>query len=294
MEIDNAGKIFFPDAGYTKGDLARYYRRIAPQMLPHLDGRPLTLHRFPDGIEGVNFIQKAVQRHYPGWIARVTVAKEGGTITHALAADADTLVWFVGQGTIAFHVWLSRHDRPRHPDRMIFDLDPPGEAADGGAFAIATAAARAVGVLLDRVGLTAFPMTTGSSGLHVTVPLDCSDDFETVRAFAGRVADRLVAQYPDDFTTEHRLEKRRGCLYLDIRRNAYAQTGVAPYSVRGLPGAPIATPLAWDELGDRNLSAQRFHIGNIFRRLAQRDCPWAGIDRCRQSIVRAADRLDVL
>ena len=287
IEIDNADKVFYPDAGYTKGDLADYYRRIAAQMLPLIENRPLTLHRFPDGIDGVNFIQKSVQDHYPDWIERVTVDKEDGQITHALAADADTLAWLVDQGTIAFHVWLSRADKPHHPDRLIFDLDPPGDDFDQ-----VIKAARCVRERLDALGLSSFVMTTGSSGLHVVVPLDRSADFDTVRDFAERVAEQLADEHPDDFTTAHRKNKRQGRLYLDIRRNAYAQTGIAPYSLRAKPGAPIATPLDWDELGDAKIGPRRFHLGNIFRRLAQRDCPWADIDRHAQSLTRAIRQLD--
>ena len=125
IEVDNADKTFFPEAGYSKGDLADYYRRIAPTMLPHLEDRPLTLHRFPDGIDGVNFIQKSVADHYPDWIERVTVDKEDGRITHALANDADALVWLVDQAAIAFHVWLSRHDRPHRAKRVrLLHLSP--------------------------------------------------------------------------------------------------------------------------------------------------------------------------
>lgn len=287
VDIDNADKIFFPDAGYTKGDLADYYRRIAPTMLPHLAGRPLTLHRFPDGIDGVNFIQKSVQDHYPDWIERVTVDKEDGTITHALADDAETLAWLVDQATVVFHVWLARADAPHHPDRLIFDLDPPGDD-----FGLVVDAARVLRDRLAAAGLTAFVMTTGSSGLHVTVPLDRTADFETVRGFAERMTEWLADERPDDFTTEHRKNKRRGRLYLDIRRNAYAQTGVAPYSVRAKPHAPIATPLDWDELGDAKIGPRRFHVGNIFRRLAQRDCPWRDIDRHRQDLTRVLERGD--
>lgn len=290
IDIDNAEKIFFPDAGYTKGDVGQYYARIAPQMLPYVQGRPLTLHRFPDGIDGVNFIQKAVQAHYPDWIARVTVDKEDGTITHPLAADADTLVWLADQGTIAFHVWLSRYDKPERPDRMIFDLDPPDKAGNA-AFGRVVEAARAVGNTLSALGLTPFVMTTGSSGLHVTVPLDRGTDFDDVRDFAHGVAERIARSDPERFTLEHRKNKRRGRLYLDIRRNAYAQTGIAPYSLRAKPGAPIATPLTWAELGDRKLTARRFHLGNIFRRLGQRSCPWANIEYYRQSLDSAKKRL---
>ena len=287
IEIDNADKVFYPDAGYTKADLVDYYQRIAAQMLPLIEGRPLTLHRFPDGIDGVNFIQKSVQDHYPDWMERVTVDKEDGQITHAVAPDADTLAWLADQGTIAFHVWLSRADKPHHPDRLIFDLDPPGDDFDQ-----VIKAARCVRERLDALGLASFVMTTGSSGLHVVVPLDRSADFDTVRDFAERVAEQLAGEHPDDFTTAHRKDKRQGRLYLDIRRNAYAQTGIAPYSLRANPGAPIATPLDWDELGDAKIGPQRFHLGNIFRRLAQRNCPWADIDRQAQSLTSAIRQLD--
>lgn len=287
IEIDNADKLFFADAGYSKGDLADYYQRIAPQMLPHIKDRPLTLHRFPDGINGVNFIQKSVAEHYPDWIERVTVDKEDGRITHALADDADTLVWLVDQGTVAFHVWLSRADAPHHPDRLIFDLDPPGDD-----FALVVKAARAVRDKLGAFDLAAFVMTTGSSGLHVAVPLDRASNFDAVGDFAERIAEQLAEEHPDDFTTAQRKNKRHGRLYLDIRRNAYAQTGVAPYSLRPKPGAPIATPLEWDELNDSGIGPRRFHLGNIFRRLAQRDCPWKHIERHRQSLAKAARQLD--
>lgn len=287
MEIDNADKLFFPDAGYTKGDLADYYQRIAPQMLPHIKDRPLTLRRFPDGIDGVNFIQKRVAEHYPDWIERVTVDKEDGRITHALADDADTLVWLADQGTVAFHVWLSRADAPHHPDRLIFDLDPPGDD-----FELVIKAARAVRDKLSALDLTAFVMTTGSSGLHVTVPLDRASNFDAVGDFAERIAAQLADEHPDDFTTAQRKNKRHGRLYLDIRRNAYAQTGIAPYSLRPKPGAPVATPLEWDELSDANIGPRRFHLGNIFRRLAQRDCPWKHIERHRQSLAKAVCKLD--
>ena len=287
IEIDNADKVFFPDAGYTKADLADYYQRIALHMLPHIENRPLTLHRFPDGIDGVNFIQKSVAENYPDWIERTTVDKEDGRITHALAPDADTLAWLVDQGAVAFHVWLSRADKPYRPDRLIFDLDPPGDD-----FSVVIKAARAVRERLEQLGLEPFVMTTGSSGLHVTVPLDRRTDFESVRSFAERIAEQMVVAYPDEFTTAHRRDKRRGRLYLDIRRNAYAQTGIAPYSLRAKPGAPIATPLDWDELGDAKIGPRRFHLGNIFRRLAQRECPWRNIEHQRQSLAKAERKLD--
>ncbi|HET7313437.1 non-homologous end-joining DNA ligase [Salinisphaera sp.] len=288
MELDNKDKIFFPDAELSKGDLAEYYRRIAPEMLPHAKDRPVTLNRFPDGIDGINFIQKSVEDHYPDWLERVTVAKEDGEMVQPLINSADALVYLVGQGAIAFHVTPTRFDAPEHPDRLIFDLDPPDGADD---FSPVIAAAYAVRDALEAVDLTCFVMTTGSSGLHVTVPLDRSADFDTVREFARAIAERVADAHPDEFTTAHAKKKRKGRLYLDTRRNAVNQTAIAPYSVRPKPGAPIATPLEWDELTDRHIGPRRFHIGNIFRRLSQRDCPWSDIAGHGQNAERALARL---
>lgn len=281
-------KIFFPDAGLTKGDLADYYQRIADTILPHVRQRPLTLHRFPDGIEGVHFIQKTAQDHDPDWLGNVTVATEDGEIIQPLAESADALVYLAGQGAIAFHVPPARCDALDRPDRLIFDLDPPGDGTD---FAPVIAAARAVRDELAALELESFVMTSGSSGLHVVAPLDRRATFDTVGRLAARVAERLAVEYPDDFTIAHAKKKRRGRLYLDTRRNAINQTAVAPYSVRPKPGAPIATPLNWDELGDNQLGPRRYRIGNIFRRLGQRDCPWAGIARYEQSADNALKRL---
>jgi bifunctional non-homologous end joining protein LigD len=286
LKIGNPDKVFFPQAGISKADLADYYERIVPTMLPHLKERPLTLHRFPDGIEGVNFIQKNVSDYFPDWIKRVRVEKEDGTMVHALADNADTLRYLVDQGTIALHVWLSREDKPHHPDRLIFDLDPPGDD-----FQPVVAAARAIRNFLDRIGLTSFVMTTGSSGLHVTVPLDRTANFDETRQFAQDIATLIANRYPKDFTTEQRKNQRKGRVYLDVQRNAYAQTGIAPYSVRAKARAPIATPLEWKELSHPGMYSQRYGIGNIFRRLAQRDCPWRHIDRHHQSLERPVRQL---
>lgn len=288
VELDNTDKIFFPEARLTKGGLAGYYRRIAPLMLPHVKGRPVTLNRFPDGIEGTHFIQKSIGDHYPDWLARVTVAKEDGELVQPLVDSADALAYLVGQGAIAFHVTPARYDRPEHPDRLIFDLDPPDTGDD---FAPVIAAARAVRAALEAVALTSFVMTSGSSGLHVTVPLDRRTEFDTVREFAQTLARRVAEAHPDKFTTAHAKDKRGGRLYIDTRRNAVNQTAIAPYSVRPKPGAPIATPLEWHELSDGHIGPRRFHIRNISRRLAQRDCPWSNIARHRQSAKRALERL---
>lgn len=293
IELSNRDKIFFPDAGLTKGDLVQYYQRIAETMLPYLRGRPLTLHRFPDGIEEEGFYQQQASDYFPDWIERATVDKEGGTVTHVVCNDATTLAYLAGQAVVTAHAWLSRVDRPHHPDRMVFDFDPPESGSDSDFEAVRTGA-RAVKELLTELRLPAYLMTTGSRGLHVVTPLDRSADFDTVRAFARGIAAVAGERYPEQLTTRHRKEKREGKVFVDTTRNAYAQTAVAPYAVRARPGAPVATPLDWDELGHHDLHARRYTIGNIFRRLSQKTDPWKNINRHGRAITEPSRRLDLL
>lgn len=272
IEVSNAGKVLFPDAGITKGDLAEYYRRIAGSMLPHVRDRPLNLHRFPDGIDAKGFYQQNIPDYFPDWIARARLPKQDGVVEHCLCNDAATLVYLAGQACITPHAWLARSAHPDHPDRMIFDLDPPDDE-----FELVRFAARTVRAVLEDIDITSFVMTTGSRGLHVVVPLDAEADFEAVRDFARRVAAAVAARAPQRLTIEQRKDKRHGRLYLDIMRNAYGQTAVAPYAVRAKPGAPVATPLEWDELDNARLRSNSHRIGNIFGRLARRLDPWRRI-----------------
>ena len=276
LEISNPHKVYFPGIGLTKGDLIAYYRRAAEVMLPHLRQRPLSLQRFPDGIEKGGFYQKEAPDYFPDWIEQVMVQVDTDKVVQpqVVCNDAATLVYLVNQGCMTPHAWLSRASDLLHPDRLIFDLDPPGDD-----FRLVRAAARALRTVLVDLGLTPFVMTTGSRGLHVTVPLDGSADFDTVRDFARQVAASLADQQPDKFTTEVRKEKRHGRLFLDYLRNAYAQTAVPPYAVRPLPGAPVATPLRWRELDRSDLHSQRYTVNNIFQRLGQMDDPWQKIER---------------
>ena len=268
IEVSNADKVLFPDAGIAKGDLVDYYRRIAEAMLPHIRDRPLNLHRFPDGIDAGGFYQQNVPDYFPDWIARARLRKQDGVVEHCLCNDAATLVYLAGQACITPHAWLARAEHPRHPDRMIFDLDPPDDE-----FELARFAARTIRAVLKDTGIASFVMTTGSRGLHVVVPLDAEADF------ARRVASAAAARAPQRLTTEQRKGRRNGRLYLDIMRNAYGQTAVAPYAVRAKPSAPVATPLEWDELDNTRLRSNSHRIGNIFGRLARRQDPWRGIGR---------------
>lgn len=290
VEVSNAGKLRFPDDGITEGDLAGYYARVAEVMLPHVAGRPLSMRRFPNGIDERGFYAKQAPKHFPDWIDRVEIeALETGKKQPRIVANkAETLVYLVDQSCITPHTWLSRADNPRRPDKLIFDLDPPRE------FEAARAAAHWLRALLDELELPAYLMTTGSRGLHVGVPLDAQADFDAARAFARDLANLLAAREPKQLTTKTRKAARHGRLFLDYLRNAYAQTSVPPYAARARPGAPVATPLTWDELNDPALTSQSYTINNLFERLEERGDPWANFYDYASSLKAARSRLDKL
>ncbi|UFR01204.1 non-homologous end-joining DNA ligase [Streptomyces sp. Go40/10] len=292
VTIQRPGKVLFPGGGgakeYTKGDLADYYRSVAPYMLPHLRGRPLMLERYPDGLDGRRFLQKNTPEHYPEWITRAELAKEGGTVTHVVCDDTATLLYLADQACLTLHRWLSRTDRAGgadHPDRLVFDLDPAGDD-----FAAVRDAAHRVRELLDELGLPAAPMATGSRGLHLVVPLDGRHDFDEVRRFAHDVAELAASRHPDRLTTAARKQDRADRLYLDVQRNGYAQTAVAPYSVRARPGAPVAVPLAWKQVDDPALDARRWSIADAVDQA--RTEPWGDLPDRGRSLDPARRRLD--
>jgi bifunctional non-homologous end joining protein LigD len=262
VEITHPRKVLFPDDGIAKADLAAYYRDVAERMVPLVRDRPVSLQRFNAGIGREGFFQKNVSKGAPPWVKRVEVPKRGGSLWHVLANDAATLVWLANQNAITPHVWLSRADRLDKPDRMIFDLDPPGD----GQFALVRRTARELGDVLREAGVEPFAMTTGSKGIHVVVPLRRRHGFDRVRDAAVAVAQRLVERRPRELTMEFYKRKRDGRLFVDVNRNGYAATAVPPYAVRARPGAPVATPLHWDELSDRRLSAQRWTLRTVLER----------------------------
>ncbi|MFJ8676854.1 non-homologous end-joining DNA ligase [Streptomyces sp. NPDC093589] len=290
VEIHRPDKVLFPDDGLTKADLVGYYRQVAAVMVPQLRGRPLMLERLPDGLGGPQFMQKDTPDHYPDWIRRATVTKEGGSVTHPVCDDKASLLFLADQACVTVHRWLSRADRPDRPDRLVFDLDPPGPD-----FEAVRYAARRVGELLDELGLPAALMTTGSKGLHVIVPLDGTSDFDASRHFARQLAEVLAERYPDRLTTAVRKQARGDRLYLDVQRNAYAQTAVAPWSVRPKAGAPVAVPLTWEQLDDPELTAQSWSLRDVAGVLEQaRARPWPVATRRGRSLRAAARRLDAL
>jgi bifunctional non-homologous end joining protein LigD len=290
VSITHPDKLLFPADELSKADIAAYYETVSEWMLPHVRDRPLSLMIFPDGIEGQGFFQKNTPKHYPDWIKQVEAEKKGGTVNHSVVSNADTLVYLVGQNMITPHVWLSRADRLRQPDRVVFDLDP----APGADFAAVRRAARRTGDLLRELGLEPFAQVTGSKGIHVWSPLRRRATFEEVKPFARTAAEVLAARFPDELTTEFRKAQRGGRILVDVMRNAYAHTAVPPYAIRPRPGAPVATPIAWDELSDSKLRSDRWTVTNVLRRLHSKGDPWADIASFARGLSRARKRLEAL
>jgi bifunctional non-homologous end joining protein LigD len=251
-------------------------------MLPHLADRPLNLERYPDGVQGERIIQQRAGKHFPRWIRRVRVPTRSGFAEHVIAGDAATLVYLADQACITLHPWLSRADRLDRPDRLIFDLDPSnGRPAD------VRRGARLVGDLLRELGLEPWAMTTGSRGYHVVIPLKRHAGFDAVREFARRVATLAAVREPRLFTTEQRKNRRDGRILIDVMRNTYGHTAVAPYAVRARSDAPVATPLHWDELNDASTRPDRWKLATLARRLEQDGDPWREIDKHAQTITKA-------
>lgn len=268
-ELPKSNKILYPASGITKGDLIHYYREIAAYMLPYLQDRPLTMHRFPNGIAKAGFFQKNASNYFPGWIKTERIRKKNGWVNHVICNNQETLEYLAAQGTITFHITLSRIDKLNYPDRLIFDLDPPDEN-----FKLVRFGAEILRHLLEReLELSTYVMLTGSDGIHLVIPLMRVENFDEVRDFAKNVARYLVGKYPDDLTIEMRKDQRKGRLFLDYLRNSYGQTAVCPYSLRAIEEAPVAVPISWDELTHTS-DSRAYTIHTIFDRLKENPNPW--------------------
>jgi bifunctional non-homologous end joining protein LigD len=290
VQVSSVDKPFFPAAGLTKGDLLAHYRDVAEVMVPHLRGRPLNLQRFPNGVDGKGFWQQGASEHFPGWVRTVTVDRRGdsGSVDHVVCDDAATLLYLANLATVTFHAWTSRVEHLARPDLAIIDLDPdPGQGLD-----VVRAAARAVKAACEEVGLVPFVQTSGSRGYHVVVPLQPGPDVEVVKVFAAELAALVAARDPERLSVEWRKAKRQGRLLLDTARNGYAQTAVAPYSVRPKPEAPVATPIDWAELG--RVEPRTYTLANLRRRLARKPDPWAGMAGQAAAFDTVRARLDEL
>lgn len=281
VEVTSPGKTILP--GVTKADLVDYYRRVGPVMLPHVAGRPLTVQRFPDGLDAGGFFQKDTPEHYPAWIERAVLPKRGGVVHHVVVREVATLVYLANLAAVTLHVGLQRVERIDRPDRLVLDLDPPTD----GSFDEVRFAARATRDLLAEFGLVARLMATGSKGYHVVVPLAAERSFDEVKPIARRLAELLVERHPDRLTVEQRIAERGGRVFVDWLRNAISQTAVAPYSMRARAGGPIAVPLGWHELG--RIDPDGICVANVFRRLGQTEDPWSDDGIVPQSLDAVAD-----
>jgi bifunctional non-homologous end joining protein LigD len=275
VEVTNPGKVMFPGDGFTKADVIAYYRKVAPRLLPFLRDRPVTLERLPDGLGAgkPHFWQKHTPPSYPDWIPRAELQTEQGKpVNYVLVNDEPTLLYLVNQGTLTFHPWLSRLADPDRPDFVLFDLDP-GEASFDTAVAVANELHRVLGI----EGHEAAVKTSGKAGLHVLVPWREKGGFDEARDWALDVAIRVAESFPDGATVEIRKARRGRRVYIDVMQNARGHHAVPPYVLRPVPGAPVSTPLRWDELKP-GLDPKRFNLRTAPARFArQKRDPLAGL-----------------
>ena len=289
ITLSNIDKVFFPEDPYTKGDLIQYYASVAPVLLPHLEGRPISMSRYPDGIMGPSFYEKRAPGHQPDWMRLAPVVSDsmGGKIDFLLADSVESMMWFANMGCIEVHPFHSRVDAPEMPSYAIFDFDP----ADGSSWDQVVAGARLLEVALGQIGLIGYPKLSGSKGLHVYVPLDPVHEFARVRRFVGEVGEYLAAANPDDFTMEWDKPKRKGKVFIDHNRNATGQTVASAYSVRPRPGAPVSAPLTWDEV--ETMKNGDVTIANLFSRLQRYGDLFAAVLRGGQTLDAAEAALGI-
>lgn len=278
--ITNPAKLFWPDDGLTKIDLARFYSRISAQILPWMKGRAVTLERCPEGVRKTCFFQKQAPANLPSDVPTVTIPapSAGRDIDYIVGGTRKTLLTLVNLGCIAMHVMDSRVDQIDKPDWLAFDLDP----ADG--FGSAAKAALLLRDKLEDHGLESYVKTSGGRGLHVFVPLRRGAVQDQVRAYASAIAGEMAREHPALVTVEARKARRRAPVYLDVMRNAAGQTVVPPFSVRWRPRAPVSMPLGWDEVSPR-LDPNVFTIRTAERRMGAK-APWSSFFGRRQTLPR--------
>ena len=286
VPITHPDRVVYPDDGITKVRLARYYEAVAEHMLPHLQSRPVVLVRCPDGLAHPCFYQKHAGPWAPRSVRRVRIREKAKAAQYLVVEDVAGLVALVQMGAIEFHTWNAQADRLEAPDRLVFDLDP----GPGVPWSAVVAGARLVRASLDARGLRSFVKTTGGKGLHVVAPIEPGPGWQACVAFASAVAEELVAETPRAFTTTMAKAARPGKIFIDYFRNQRGATSVVAYSARARAGAPVSTPLTWDELAAVR-SGGHFAVGTVERRLDKltRD-PWAGYGRLSQTLPTARSR----
>ena len=286
VTITHPDKVLFPEDGITKGELAAYYEAIAPLMLPHLGGRPLTMERYPAGIGEKGFWQKDVSKGFPAWLTRVEVPKKDGVVHHPVVTDLRSLLWVTNQNTITHHVWASRAADLNAPDVCVFDLDPSVDDP-----AAVRAAALDLRDLLTELSLPSWIKTTGSKGFHIVVPLDGRTTMGQAVRFAHAVGTLLVKRAPERLTQEFAKVDRQGRIYVDTGRNGYSATFAAAYTVRARPGAPVSAPCTWDEIERGTVAPGTVTVRNMADRVAAVGDVWAGLSEQGQSLLEPLSRL---
>jgi bifunctional non-homologous end joining protein LigD len=287
--ITHPEKVLFPGDGITKGELARYYEAIAPVMLPHVRGRPVTMERYPAGIDKKGFIQKDVSKGFPEWLERVEVPKKSGSSHYALANDVRSLLWLANQNSITPHVWTSRVPKLFCPDLCVFDLDPSEDDP-----AALRRAALQVRALLEELGLPSWIKTSGSKGFHIAVPLDGNATFDEVYEFTGAVGAVLVKRNPEELTQEFIKADRQGRILVDTGRNAFGATFAAVYAVRPKPGAPVSAPCTWHELESGAVEPRTFVLRTMAARMERVGDLWADMQGREQCLETPRDRVRAL
>jgi bifunctional non-homologous end joining protein LigD len=283
VRVSSPHRVLFDELGLTKEGLARYYESVAEHIVPDLKGRPLSLVRCPQGPGEGCFYQKHIDKTWSDEIERVEIPEKDGFGVYAVANNVAAVVGLVQKGVIELHGWSATTRDLEKPDRMIFDLDPDPSVP----WREVMAAARTTREILADLGLESFVKTTGGKGLHVAVPLAARHDWDEVKEFSRAIAQALTADAPDTFTAKMAKKERTGLIFIDYLRNSPGATAIAAYSVRARKGAPVSTPLQWDEVGGR-LKPTTFHAGNVARRLhGLRTDPWRTFRRTSQTLTAA-------
>jgi bifunctional non-homologous end joining protein LigD len=291
--VTHPEKVLFPESGITKGELCAYYEAIAPLMLPHISGRPITMERYPAGIDKKGFIHKDVSKGFPEWLERVAVEArsrgEGGIVHYAVARDARSLVWLANQNSITPHVWISQLPDLAQPDLCVFDLDPPGDDP-----VPLRAGALAVRDLLEELGLPSFVKTSGSKGFHILIPVAPDTKFEQVWRFAHGAGAVLVKRHPAIFTQEFIKADRAGRIFVDTGRNGAGATFAAVYAVRPKPDAPVSAPCTWQEVERDGVRPRTFTLRTMPDRVREVGDLWLGMDANPCSLRDPMTRLERL
>lgn len=277
VRLTNPDKVLYPEQGVTKRELAAYYEAVADRILPHLAERPITLVRCPTGRQKKCFYQRHAGSGVPSELREVAI--EGFDEPYLYLRDVEGLIALVQMGVLEAHPWNARIDRPDRPDRIVFDLDP----GEGLGFADIVEAAHEVREALSQIELESFVKTTGGKGLHVIVPIERRTEWKEAKSFAKAVGERLAAKSPERYLTRISKAERRGRIFIDYLRNDPTSTAVAPYSTRSRPGAPVAVPLAWEEVVPQ-LDPGAFTVRTVPDRIAATDDPWAEISKVRQRL----------